>query len=200
MQLMQRLRQTQRSARGLNALDLSLTQLKSVKSTTMGVGMRYSKEQVEIRRSFGVYVAFRSFDFHPVTSLLQLKPQNGDLVQTIPIPNSLFSIRLWDNGLDIPNECCLDFISSSTSKAMNSPESLLLLPANKFGALPFPILSQEEATGYTKKTISLGEERFDIKRGCCYVIRHPNFPDFFFDAPVMPTPGAAQPRESRAVG
>ncbi|KAJ4000481.1 hypothetical protein F5050DRAFT_1730989 [Lentinula boryana] len=128
-----------------------------------------------------------------------LKPHTGDKVEIIPVPNSTLSIRLWDNGLDVPGECCLDFISSKTRRAVNS-ESWQLLPASKFGALPFPLRSREEVAGYTKNMIPLGEERFDIKRGCCYAIRRPGFPDFLFDAPVKPTPGAAQPIESRAVG
>ncbi|KAE9407260.1 hypothetical protein BT96DRAFT_971462 [Gymnopus androsaceus JB14] len=126
-----------------------------------------------------------------VTSPLQLKPQNGDRVHTIPIPDSGFAIRFWDNGLDEQNnKCCLDFISSLTHRAKNSPESWQLLPANKFGALPFnPILSREEVVGYKKKNIPPGEERFDIER--------PGYPDFVFDVPGSNC-RAAQARESRA--
>ncbi|KAE9388720.1 hypothetical protein BT96DRAFT_926913 [Gymnopus androsaceus JB14] len=127
-----------------------------------------------------------------------LKPQSGDLVQTIPVPDSEFAIRLFDNGLDAPGDCCLDFIDSLTSKARNSPEAWQLLPANKLGVIPFPILSREEVAGYTKANIPSGEERFDMKRASCYAIRRPNQPDFFFDIPAKLTVGAAQATESRA--
>lgn len=129
---------------------------------------------------------------------MQLKPQDGDLVDTIPVPKSMFCIRLFDNGLDVPCDCCLDLISIKTGRAVNCPEDWQLFPANKYGVIPFPLRSREEVAGYTKNMIPAGEERFDIKRGCCYVVRRRGFPDFLFDAPMKPTPGAAQPVESIA--
>ncbi|KAE9389379.1 hypothetical protein BT96DRAFT_1003280 [Gymnopus androsaceus JB14] len=112
-----------------------------------------------------------------------LKPQKGDRVQIIPIPDSGFTIRVWHSGLSDPDdqdECCLDFINLLTQRATNAPEGWQLLRANQSGMR------------------SVREERFDIKRAKSYALRRPGHPDFFFDIPMKSIHGAAQPRDSRA--
>ncbi|KAE9387005.1 hypothetical protein BT96DRAFT_838291, partial [Gymnopus androsaceus JB14] len=121
-----------------------------------------------------------------------------DRVQIVSVPGSGLSVRLWDSGLRTPNECCLDFIDSETGKATNSLEDWMLLPANQTGVFDFVISSREEMFGYQKKDIPAGEERFDIQRGVSYAVRRPNHEDFLFEVPLNSTPGAAQPRDSRA--
>lgn len=156
--------------------------------------------QTAIQSKFGVYVfELLSGDFR-LTSLSQLKPHDGDLVHTVPIPNSSLAVRLWDSGLDDPSECCLDFIDSSSLRTINSPKDWQLFPVSQLGVAPRPIISREEIAGYEKNAIPLGEERFDVMRACCYVIRRPNHPDFLFEVPVKSIAGAAQARETRAVG
>lgn len=121
-------------------------------------------------------------------------------MHTVPIPNSGLAVRLWDSGLEDPNECCLDFVDAVSLKATNSPEDWRLYSANQLGVGKAPIRSREEVDGYKKSAIPLGEERFDILRARCYAIRRPNYPDFFFEVPMQSIVGVAQVRESRAVG
>ncbi|KIK56747.1 hypothetical protein GYMLUDRAFT_61795 [Collybiopsis luxurians FD-317 M1] len=132
-----------------------------------------------------------------------LKPRQGDTIHLIPIPSSNYAIRFWNGGLEHEGECCLDFIDRFSNKATNSPERWQLVSASRAGAVfqsgGVTLLSREEAAGYQRKSIPPGEERFDVNRASCYILRCPGHPDFIFDVPSIPTPGAAQARECETV-
>ncbi|KAE9398308.1 hypothetical protein BT96DRAFT_920852 [Gymnopus androsaceus JB14] len=118
-----------------------------------------------------------------------LKPQIGDLVQTIPVPDSQFVIR----------DCCLDFINSLTSKATNSPEAWQLTSCKQARRHSFP-------NNFARGGCRLHKGKHPVRRGkvrhqASFLLRDKasNQPDFFFDTPAKLTVGAAQATTSRAV-
>ncbi|KIK51875.1 hypothetical protein GYMLUDRAFT_979881 [Collybiopsis luxurians FD-317 M1] len=116
----------------------------------------------------------------------------GEPIQLIQIPDSKYSMHFWDGGLEVQGQYCLDFIDHTTSHAVNSPHDWAIYPSSQFVIL-VPgscnrIMSWEEAWGFEKGDIPLGEERFSVMQGSWCALECPGTELFWFEVPRMRAP------------
>ncbi|KIK64844.1 hypothetical protein GYMLUDRAFT_402827 [Collybiopsis luxurians FD-317 M1] len=118
-----------------------------------------------------------------------MKPLEGEPIQLIQIPDSKYSIRFWDGGLEAQGQYCLDFIDQTTNDAVNSPHNWAIYPSSHFVTLVpggcSKIISWEEAWGFEKDEIPPGEERFSVMQGLRCTVERPGTELFWFEVPRM---------------
>ncbi|KAF5335005.1 hypothetical protein D9611_009950 [Ephemerocybe angulata] len=127
------------------------------------------------------------------------KPNPGDNVWLVPIPDDRLSIRFWDGGDEEEREFFFDYVDLCEKKAVNSPagyevEAYFNLRHHLAPGEVGPIHSNEAWAGFSRSDIREGRERFTALACNPCVLHRPGKEDFFFTVPdypeeVSPVPG-----------
>lgn len=121
---------------------------------------------------------------------LQMKPRAGDGVYTVDIPHSHLAIRMWDGGMEVYRQFCLDFFDTRARRPVNMPRGFELWPsaANVPGVYTMagPLGSLEKGFGMKPGEVPQGEERFCVLEGSCVTLVRGDRPrePFAFAVPV----------------
>ncbi|TBU54012.1 hypothetical protein BD310DRAFT_989850 [Dichomitus squalens] len=131
-----------------------------------------------------------------------VKPRRGDWnLFSVRIPDSDYTIRMWNGGMEAYNQFCLDFYDHRCDVPVNLPPGFSLgpSPVNMQGVFGMagPLVSWEQAMGIRSADIPAGEEKWSVPEGTYLVVRRADRPgqDFTFAVPRRQTPQAeiAQP-------
>ncbi|KAI9059092.1 hypothetical protein FKP32DRAFT_1580651, partial [Trametes sanguinea] len=109
-------------------------------------------------------------------------------VFTQPIPDSIYSIRLFPGSISAA-EYCMDFVVTATGQAVNSPFEFELWAVPHPDAphlTPFTgrLWSIEHAHGIKQKDILPGEEKFVLRDGLTCLLRRPGKTAVRFTVPT----------------
>ncbi|KAF6754440.1 hypothetical protein DFP72DRAFT_899069 [Ephemerocybe angulata] len=127
-----------------------------------------------------------------------LKPNQGEVVHLIRIPEDRLSIRFWDGGQKEQRQFFFDYVDLHEKKAVNSPagyevEAYPHLRHYLGMTAAGPIKSWEARRGMPRSAIPEGFERFSVPACTPCVLHRPGKEDFFFTVPdypdVSPVPG-----------
>ncbi|KAI0079148.1 hypothetical protein K474DRAFT_1659441 [Panus rudis PR-1116 ss-1] len=125
----------------------------------------------------------------PGVRVMGWKPQPGEgNFYSTRIPNSDYTIRMWDGGMETYRQFCLDFYDTRSRCPVNLPQGFSLWPAlnNPQGVFMMggPLRSWENAYGYTGASIPPGEEKWSVPEGALITLRRDGSADFTFAVPV----------------
>ncbi|KAL1943762.1 hypothetical protein VTO73DRAFT_4207 [Trametes versicolor] len=139
----------------------------------------------------------------PGVHVIGRKPRAGDGVYTVDIPHSDLAIRMWDGGMEMYRQFCLDFFDTRARRPVNMPRGFELWPsaANAPGVYTMagPLGSLERGFGLSAREVPQGEEKFCVLEGSCVTLVRRDRPQepFTFAVPArqreVPA-GIAQPR------
>ncbi|KAI0336573.1 hypothetical protein GY45DRAFT_1315975 [Cubamyces sp. BRFM 1775] len=117
-------------------------------------------------------------------------------VYTVRIPGTDLAIRMWDGGMDLYGQFCLDFFDVRRKVAVNLPKGYALWPAGTNAPGVFmmpmdgPLPSWEACYGYKPEAIPAGEEKWSVVAGSYITLQRSNRPEdnFTFAVPMRQVP------------
>lgn len=121
--------------------------------------------------------------------VIQGKPNRGDHVRIVTIPDDRLALRFFDGGMERDGIFLFDFVDTHTKKAVNCPSTYEIhaLP-NPYHMLNMPgrLLSWEATRGIPPNVIKKGEERFSVPEGTPCALVRPGKERFMFAVPQRP--------------
>ncbi|KAH9901418.1 hypothetical protein C8Q73DRAFT_677782 [Cubamyces lactineus] len=117
-------------------------------------------------------------------------------VYTVRIPDTDLAIRMWDGGMDLYGQFCLDFFDVRRKVPVNLPVGYALWPAGTNAPGVFmmpmggPLPSWEACFGYRPEAIPAGEEKWSVVAGSYITLQRSERPEdnFTFAVPMRQVP------------
>ena len=133
------------------------------------------------------------YPLYILTSTFKLKPEDGlcKFVRTQTIPNSEYSLRIFDTAGENGHELGIDFIRTSTGKPVNAPDNyeIWALPNDETPWAVMPkhrINSLETRFGVKRKDLRPGVEKFVVYEGMLCLLKRPRHKDVIIKIPIRP--------------
>ncbi|KAA1474342.1 hypothetical protein DENSPDRAFT_905220, partial [Dentipellis sp. KUC8613] len=126
---------------------------------------------------------------------IQKKPDTGDpSVLYVDIPDTPYSVRIWDGGLTGYGQFCLDYFNKERNVAINAPAGFAIRPvphASPPGTFAFggPLVPWEQTLGFMipagtpRPAEGPGTERFSAPENAVLEVTRDNRPCVAFQVP-----------------
>ena len=120
-----------------------------------------------------------------------MKPQADDPdIYFVVIPDTDYTIRMWDGGMGLNRQFCLDIFDMHRFVPINLPTGWAFRADSSsmpgIFMIPGELKSFEIVMGFSREAIPEGEEKWFVPEGGHVVLSRPGRPPLKFAVPVRP--------------